>query len=631
MMTEESVILARSVEGAQAAARLVVGNALTIVDESLSPESRQRLQSARPREVLVECDTDNPRWLGNALLLARSSTEPGRRLRLVIPPGLADPPTEQAIAEVFSGWAVTGVTVEGEVTSLSVTPTSEDIDPAVTRESVQGALMVASLLNTVADPASGDLPDFEYRSSLAMSYLREIPRLHAETEALQAELRDLRASEHRMRQKLESIGSEVARSEEPQPARIPATTPPTATGRKTRSRKLVLLLAGALLWAAFSWLVTIGLDADIGGFLTLLVLGAVLAAAFDARRRAITLHNVADRGARAGKATQQMQQSAEQSRRQTMASLRTLAGSVMSQAESVRNQTAQVGTQLAGAVANSTREVVGKLETSAEAVIDSIRKTAEAVEASSRSISEQSKGQSEQILDAIPKTHDLRTLVRAELLTTYQQVEANLHLRDLVTVTGPTPQLRGWAASPDVIVLLIRELRRTRPGLIVECGSGASTVWMAMACQSAQIESRIVALEHDPIYAAETARLLSDCGVDDIAEVRLAPLENVAIDEFDGPWYSQAALEGLDGIGLLFVDGPPGTTGPLARYPALPLMRSRLADGATIVLDDHTREEEQETASRWVAELPEAAVTTHSFEKGAAVFRLDGNRDPGGE
>ena len=63
-------------------------------------------------------------------------------------------------------------------------------------------------------------------------------------------------------------------------------------------------------------------------------------------------------------------------------------------------------------------------------------------------------------------------------------------------------------------------------------------------------------------------------------------------------WYDDAVVAaGLDAalqgdlIDLLLVDGPPAYAvgHGLARYPALPVLRDRLAPGATVVLDDVER------------------------------------------
>lgn len=209
----------------------------------------------------------------------------------------------------------------------------------------------------------------------------------------------------------------------------------------------------------------------------------------------------------------------------------------------------------------------------------------------------------------------------AEIATMYRQLEALQRLRDLAPVTGPTPPLRGWAASPDVLVWLVTELRRLRPRFVLECGSGASTVWLSIAVRAMQLETRIVAFEHDSRFAAETVRFLDDNGLGDVAEVRIAELEPITIGDYTGTWYAADVATGVHDVGLVFVDGPPGATDEAVRYPALPILLPALAPTATVVLDDTIREEERDIARRWAAEFPEFVLEFAAFEKGAAVLR----------
>jgi hypothetical protein len=114
--------------------------------------------------------------------------------------------------------------------------------------------------------------------------------------------------------------------------------------------------------------------------------------------------------------------------------------------------------------------------------------------------------------------------------------------------------------------------------------------------------------------------LLRTHGLADVVEVRHAPLA-----PWDGgagtqPWYDVRAVEDLDKIGLLLVDGPPATVGDAARYPALPVLLSRCTDDALIVLDDTVRAQESAISDRWLAEHPELRRTVHDFEKGLHVF-----------
>ncbi|MBC7631144.1 class I SAM-dependent methyltransferase [Aeromicrobium sp.] len=204
----------------------------------------------------------------------------------------------------------------------------------------------------------------------------------------------------------------------------------------------------------------------------------------------------------------------------------------------------------------------------------------------------------------------------------FEQVQATINLFAMVEVKAAVPPMRLWAVSPDALTLLMQEMLVSRPALVVECGSGVSTLWMALAAKQHGIDLRIVALDHEAEYADKTNRMLEQHGVSDIASARLAPLVDVPDGEGGAQrWYDTAALHDLDGIGLLFVDGPPASTGPHARMPALSQLWDRLADRMSIVVDDMIREDEQEIVARWSEAHPELDVEHYDTEKGTEILR----------
>jgi predicted O-methyltransferase YrrM len=211
--------------------------------------------------------------------------------------------------------------------------------------------------------------------------------------------------------------------------------------------------------------------------------------------------------------------------------------------------------------------------------------------------------------------------VKAELRQTFRQLEALQNLNAVLPPADLLPATRVWAASPDLLVLLVDLVISERPSLVVECGSGASTLWLALAMRRFGIEGRIVALDHDAAFGEKTRDLLARHGVDDLAEVRDAPLESFDLDDQTYSWYARKAWEDLAGIDLLFVDGPPATTGHQARYPALPLLAGSLSPAATAVLDDLVVPDMQEVLRRWLDAYPEFSSELLPLEKQAAVLR----------
>lgn len=211
-----------------------------------------------------------------------------------------------------------------------------------------------------------------------------------------------------------------------------------------------------------------------------------------------------------------------------------------------------------------------------------------------------------------------RPLERAQTLA---QIQETVRLFTSFPVSAGVPPMGGWAASADLVGALVDEFLERRPDLVVECGSGVSTLWLATAARQHGVTTRIVALEHDAHYAEQTRALLARHGLGDIAEVRHAPLRFNDVDGTDRFWYDVSAVADLTGIGLLFVDGPPAAVGEHARFPALPLLQDRLAERCSIVLDDMIRTDEQEVAQLWHDRLPDLSRTDLRLEKGATIFR----------
>lgn len=210
-------------------------------------------------------------------------------------------------------------------------------------------------------------------------------------------------------------------------------------------------------------------------------------------------------------------------------------------------------------------------------------------------------------------------------LETQRQTQAHLNLARLTPLEGRLPPLGGWAASADLMVLVVEELLRVRPRLVVECGSGASTVLLAMVVREHGLATRVVALEHDERFRSATQAMLDHHDLADVVELRAAPLATTSLADHPTRWYAEHTLEGLDDIGLLLVDGPPAWTGEDARFPAVPLLRDRLTPTAVVVADDTVRDQDRRVAERWQLLLPDfIAEHQTDLQKGAVVFRRDG-------
>lgn len=208
----------------------------------------------------------------------------------------------------------------------------------------------------------------------------------------------------------------------------------------------------------------------------------------------------------------------------------------------------------------------------------------------------------------------------------WNQIEAWGWLRDRLGLRQGLYLDPIWSASPDFLKLIAQQCLERRPGLIVECSSGASTLVLAAACRI-NGRGRVLSLENGAEHAARTRAELERHGLDAFAEVRHAPLEPLELENGRWLWYRSAALPEFlpvpseGSIDLLVIDGPPGRLQPLSRYPALPLLWPGLAADALIMLDDAARPDEQEMLRLWQAGFPELKSEYLETARGCSILR----------
>lgn len=207
----------------------------------------------------------------------------------------------------------------------------------------------------------------------------------------------------------------------------------------------------------------------------------------------------------------------------------------------------------------------------------------------------------ERLLGSAPGS--LQARLRHDVLRDAQALRV---LHDALPSNGEHVPLTSYSALPATALMLTEYVRELPSGsTIVELGSGATTLWLALAARRRGDDVSIVSLDTSADWAAVTRRALERNGVDALVDLRVADLVTVSTIEGEQPWYDPSGWSDLHDIDLLFVDGPPGATAPLARFPAVELIGPRLAAGAIVVLDDTDRADEQQIVQRWLAaELP---------------------------
>jgi predicted O-methyltransferase YrrM len=181
------------------------------------------------------------------------------------------------------------------------------------------------------------------------------------------------------------------------------------------------------------------------------------------------------------------------------------------------------------------------------------------------------------------------------------ETEALLQLFREFEPRAPMPSSGRWAMDPTRLLEVLFLIGRKLPKVVLELGSGTSSIWIAYALE--KDGGRLISVDHKTEFADRTQSLLHFHDVSHLAEVRLAELRQLNIKGEEFPWYNVDAFRDIDEIDLLLVDGPPGSLGEMARYPALHVLESQLAPNAVVILDDADRPDEQGIVRRWITEV----------------------------
>lgn len=206
----------------------------------------------------------------------------------------------------------------------------------------------------------------------------------------------------------------------------------------------------------------------------------------------------------------------------------------------------------------------------------------------------------------------------------YQQLESLLSIFFTIKPELPLPDTKGWAAAPDLLKKIAEVILLKKPEFVVETGSGVSTLIIAY-CLKKLGKGKVLSLEHDTKYAEINRNQISFHGLDGIATIVHAPLKEIEINSRKWLWYNTESFDIKTPIDVLVIDGPPGYVQKLSRYPAIPILYSRLSHGSKIIVDDGRREDEKTIVTLWEKEFE--GLQSEFFETENGAFIITTNSD----
>ncbi|WP_346351651.1 hypothetical protein N2M06_03870 [Oceanimonas sp. AH20CE76] len=227
-----------------------------------------------------------------------------------------------------------------------------------------------------------------------------------------------------------------------------------------------------------------------------------------------------------------------------------------------------------------------------------------------------------------------------------RQWQAALAVQHSLSFGEQPLQFSDTSISPELAQHLITLVQNNNYDLIIEFGSGHSTSLLARALLSQHkrwqgtgqlalhngepqtqlvpsehdLPKRVISFEHNKNYHQQTQHNLQQQGLSEIVELVHAPLVNCTFSPeqlfYDcEPKLQQLAslLQNEEKHILVLVDGPSTEPKAHSRTPALPALLNHFArHRLDVVLDDHHRDSEQQSAEQWRSKLAERSL---SFEE----------------
>lgn len=184
----------------------------------------------------------------------------------------------------------------------------------------------------------------------------------------------------------------------------------------------------------------------------------------------------------------------------------------------------------------------------------------------------------------------------------YDRIDALLSIHGQIKLNAPLPIMHDWRVSSDYAHTLLSTILSKAKGSVIDIGSGISTIIFGYAVKQ-NGTGNVIALEHSKEYFDKTKQLIKEHQLEKFCTVCYCPLIKYKLNGEEWLWYDIKDVNFPTEINVVSIDGPPGDTQHLARYPALPLLKKYLNKNTVLYLDDSNRTEEQEISEKWIKEF----------------------------
>jgi hypothetical protein len=169
-----------------------------------------------------------------------------------------------------------------------------------------------------------------------------------------------------------------------------------------------------------------------------------------------------------------------------------------------------------------------------------------------------------------------------------------------------------FSLNPYTIIHILNDILLNDRKQIVEFGTGVSSIIIARFIQVNNLETKILSIDNNLEWTAFILKELIKYKCEDKIKLIVGELTAHEQKKFaaygNRYWYDfktvKEAISSLDiDIDIVVVDGPSTGLSKFSRYPAIPMLKNKLAENSIIFLDDTRRRSEKKILIKWNEEI----------------------------